>query len=88
MPGVKFVRAFNAINFAKLEELGKQHVGLPISGDDAGALKIASDLIRETGFVPVVMGDHKVGDQLVPRTPLTSEPDPEKLRKLAAELKK
>ena len=63
------MRAFNAINYAKL--LAGAHrqgelVGVPIAGDDPHALDIASSLIREIGFDPVVIGRLAMGKYLVP----------------------
>jgi predicted dinucleotide-binding enzyme len=50
------VRAFNAINYAKLSADAHRQgelVGVPIAGDDPHAIDIASNLIREIGFDPV-----------------------------------
>ncbi len=54
LPGARIVRAFNAVGAARMaavhEEPGK--VGMPIAGDDAEAVTVASALIREIGFEP------------------------------------
>jgi hypothetical protein len=58
--GPHVVRAFNAIGYAKLSTHAHRQgelVGIPIAGDDAQAIDIASSLIREIGFDPVVIGD-------------------------------
>src|SRR5580692_2614356 len=49
LPGAKLVRAFNAIGFGKLAEDAKKNdkVGVPIAGDDKGAIDLAEALIRE-----------------------------------------
>lgn len=59
LPGTKLVRAFNAIAAANLRDLANRpgtRVAIPLAGDDAGALAIASRLVRDAGFDPVVVG--------------------------------
>jgi 8-hydroxy-5-deazaflavin:NADPH oxidoreductase len=59
LPGVRLVRAFNAINAGDLGQLGRRTpdlVAIPLAGDDAEALKIASALVRDAGFEPVIVG--------------------------------
>src|SRR5205807_1444153 len=59
LPGAHLVRAFNAIGFSQLPQLAHRQgdpVGVPIAGDDQNALAIASGLIKEIGFEPVVVG--------------------------------
>lgn len=59
-PGVRIVRAFNAINSGPLanEAFNKpERLGIPLASDDAEALKIASQLVSDAGFDPVVVGD-------------------------------
>ena len=58
-PGVRLVRAFNAINAGDLASMSHrmpEAVAIPIAGDDAQALKVASRLVRDAGFEPVVVG--------------------------------
>ena len=59
LPGVRLVRAFNAISYRSVEReahrAGEQ-VGIPIAGDDEDALRIVSDLVVDAGFDPVVVG--------------------------------
>jgi len=59
LPGVRLVRAFNAINSTDLA--GQAHrkgqpVAIALAGDDAQALAIAQELVRDAGFEPVVVG--------------------------------
>ena len=59
LPGVRLVRAFNAINAGDLR--GEAHragqpIAIPLAGDDAQALAIAQRLVRDAGFEPVVVG--------------------------------
>jgi len=59
LPGVRLVRAFNAIAAANLRDLGNRPgslVAIPLAGDDAAALATASRLVRDAGFDPVVVG--------------------------------
>jgi 8-hydroxy-5-deazaflavin:NADPH oxidoreductase len=59
LPGVRLVRAFNAIGWEDLGRLGNRtpdRVAIPLAGDDAEALKVASALVRDAGFEPVVVG--------------------------------
>jgi len=59
LPGVRLVRAFNAINFRSVETQAHRpapRIAIPIAGDDAEAVRIASDLVADAGFDPVVVG--------------------------------
>jgi predicted dinucleotide-binding enzyme len=59
LPGVRLVRAFNAIGADDLGRLGHRKpdlVAIPLAGDDAKALEIASALVRDAGFEPVIVG--------------------------------
>ncbi len=59
LPGVRLVRAFNAINYRSLKSeahrAGKP-VAIPLAADDAEALRLASRLVKDAGFEPVVVG--------------------------------
>ncbi len=89
LPGARIVRAFNAIGAARMgqahQEPGK--VGMPIAGDDKQAIEIASKLIRDIGYEPVLVGGTAMGKYLMPGTPLAGEHSPEEIRKIAATLK-
>ena len=89
LPGAKLVRAFNAIGAARMAQIGRDRegVGMPIAGDDAGAIAIASGLIREIGFEPVLIGGLAMGQHLVPGTALAGEHSPQEIRRIAATLK-
>jgi predicted dinucleotide-binding enzyme len=89
IPGAKIVRAFNALNYASLEKMAHQSgepVGVPIAGDDPKAIDLASRLIREAGFAPVLVGNLAKGKYLVPGTPLAGQHTPAELRRIAATL--
>jgi predicted dinucleotide-binding enzyme len=88
LPGAYVVRAFNAVPAAHMasahNDPGK--IGLPIAGD-RNALEIASRLVREAGFEPVVVGGPDMGKYLMPGTPLAGEHTPDEVRSIAATLK-
>jgi hypothetical protein len=59
LPGVRLVRAFNAINYQSLRSEAHragEAVAIPIAGDDSHALAVASQLVKDAGFEPVVVG--------------------------------
>jgi hypothetical protein len=88
LPGARIVRAFNAIGYARMgaahEEPGR--IGMPIAGDDAQAIAVASRLIRDIGYEPVLIGGLEKGKYLMPGTPLSGEHTPEEIRQIAATL--
>jgi predicted dinucleotide-binding enzyme len=90
LPGARIVRAFNAIGYSRMAEASKssERVGMPMAGDDAKAIEIASILVREVGYEPVVVGSlATMGKYLIPGTPLGGEHTPDEIRKIAATLK-
>jgi predicted dinucleotide-binding enzyme len=90
IPGAKIVRAFNAIGFGKLAPDAARtdgKVGVPIAGDDKGAIDTASALITEIGFVPVLVGGLAMGKYLVPGTPLGGEHSPDEIKQIVPTLK-
>lgn len=89
LPGANIVRAFNAVGYARLPEAAsrKPRAGMPIAGDDPKAVAVASALIRDVGYEPVLIGGLAMGRHLVPRQPLAGERSPEEIRKIAATLK-
>lgn len=59
LPGVRLVRAFNAINYRSVEREAHragEKVGIPVAGDDEAAVRIVSELVVDAGFDPVVVG--------------------------------
>ncbi len=88
LPGAFVVRAFNAVPAARMasahEDPGK--IGMPIAGDKK-AIDVASRLVRQAGFEPVVVGGPDMGKYLMPGTPLAGERTPDELRSIAATLK-
>jgi predicted dinucleotide-binding enzyme len=90
LPGARIVRAFNAIGFSRMADAAQQkgeRIGMPIASDDAAAVAIASRLVREVGYEPVLVGPLAMGKYLMPGTPLAGENTPAKIREIAAGLK-
>jgi predicted dinucleotide-binding enzyme len=90
VPGARVVRAFNAIGSTRLGAIAHRAgdpVGVPIAGDDAGAIAVAEKLIRAIGFEPVLIGGLAMGKHLVPGTPLAGERSPAEIRQIAATLR-
>jgi 8-hydroxy-5-deazaflavin:NADPH oxidoreductase len=59
LPGVRLVRAFNAINSGDLGSKAHRSgepIAIPLAGDDPEALAVAQRLVRDAGFEPVVVG--------------------------------
>lgn len=59
LPGARVVRAFNTLGSRVLTEGANRaggRIAIPLAGDDAAALEIASALVRDAGFDPVVVG--------------------------------
>jgi hypothetical protein len=59
LPGVRLVRAFNAINSGDLRSEAHRKgtpIAIPLAGDDSQALQVAEQLVRDAGFAPVVVG--------------------------------
>lgn len=87
--GARIVRAFNAVNARRMavahEEPGR--IGMPIAGDDDEAIRVASALIREIGYEPVLIGGAAMGKYLMPGTPLAGERTAAEIRQIAATLK-
>jgi predicted dinucleotide-binding enzyme len=59
LPGVRLVRAFNTIPHTALRSEAHrkgERVAIPLAGDDREALAVASRLVEDAGFEPVVVG--------------------------------
>ncbi len=58
-PGVRVVRAFNTLNYRVLQAQAHRAgdaIAVPIASDDANATNVASALVRDAGFEPVMVG--------------------------------
>jgi predicted dinucleotide-binding enzyme len=59
LPGVRLVRAFNALSAAMVRNEARragERIGIPIAADDKDAIDVVSRLVRDAGFDPVVVG--------------------------------
>lgn len=59
LPRAKLVRAFSTVMWTTLGSEAHRagdRIGIPLAGDDAGALALASRLVTDAGFDPVVVG--------------------------------
>jgi 8-hydroxy-5-deazaflavin:NADPH oxidoreductase len=62
LPGARVVKAFNTLT-SNYQSTAKERIGLTamfISGDDAGAKQVVSELVRAVGFEPVDLGGWKI----------------------------
>ena len=72
-PGARWVKAFNTVYFKTLESEAHRdgdRVGIPLASDDAAALDIAAELVRDAGFDPVIVGPLARGKEFEPDTPM------------------
>ncbi|HUL71893.1 MAG TPA: NAD(P)-binding domain-containing protein [Vicinamibacterales bacterium] len=72
-PGARWVKAFNTVYFKTLEteaHRAGERVGIPLASDDAAALDVAAELVREAGFDPVIVGELSRGREFEPNTPM------------------
>ena len=70
-PGCLWVKAFNTVYYKTLANEARRdgdRVGIPIAGDYRDALEVASRLVRDAGFEPVVVGDLGRGKEFEPGT--------------------
>jgi predicted dinucleotide-binding enzyme len=88
LPGARIVRAFNAVGAARMGDAYREprRYGMPIAGDDKEAIEIASRLIRDIGYEPVLIGGLEMGKHLIPGTALAGERSPDEVRKVAQSL--
>ncbi len=59
LPGTRVVRAFNTLGSTVFETQSNRpdpKLAIPIAGDDAEAVRVAEQLVRDAGFDPVVVG--------------------------------
>jgi predicted dinucleotide-binding enzyme len=59
LAGARIVRAFNTLNYRRLTIISNRaegRIAIPMAGDDKDALAVASTLVRDAGFDPVIIG--------------------------------
>ena len=72
-PQSKWVKAFNSVYYKTLASEAHRPtdpVGIPLASDSPEALDVASQLVRDAGFEPVVIGDLGRGKEFEPGTPV------------------
>jgi 8-hydroxy-5-deazaflavin:NADPH oxidoreductase len=60
LPGTRLVRAFNTLGYTILAREANRpppRLAIPLAGDDAAALRVATALVHDAGFDPVVVGN-------------------------------
>ena len=73
LPGVRLVRAFNSVGFSALRSEAHragEKIAIPLAADDAGALAVASRLVEDAGFEPVMVGPLAEAKKFDPGTPV------------------
>lgn len=69
LPGARIVRVFNftsAGDFARESHRKEPLMAVPLAGNEAEALSVAADLVREAGFDPVEVGGLSSADRFAP----------------------
>ena len=59
LPGVRLVRALNALSFVQVERdahRAGEKLGIPVAGDDKQAVETVRQLVIDAGFDPVIVG--------------------------------
>jgi predicted dinucleotide-binding enzyme len=59
LPGARIVRAFNSMGYRFFESEANRkgdRMAIPLAGDDKDALGVASTLVHDAGFDPVIIG--------------------------------
>jgi hypothetical protein len=72
-PAARWVKAFNTVHFKTLENEAHRdgdRVGIPLASDDADALDVTAELVRDAGFDPVIVGPLSRGREFEPNTPM------------------
>ena len=84
LPASRLVRAFNPVGYRNFEgdaPSSGEKIGMPVAGDDPEAVRIPSQLARDTGVEPVVLPLARAMD-FAPGTPLFGKALPvQELRK-------
>jgi predicted dinucleotide-binding enzyme len=60
LPGTRLVRVFSAVDASAIATSSggvNEKLGVPLAGDDAAAVQIAAQLVRDSGCEPVVVGN-------------------------------
>jgi hypothetical protein len=79
LAGARVVKAFNTIYWESIRDKGRpagdpERLAIPISGDDAEAKRVVTDLIDEIGFDAVDAGSLSDSYRQEPGTPVHNDP--------------
>ena len=72
LPGTRLVRAFSAVDATAASASARRlndKLGVPLAGDDAEALQIAAQLVRDAGCEPVIVGNLASASSFQPGRP-------------------
>jgi predicted dinucleotide-binding enzyme len=64
LPGTRLVRAFSAVDATAVDASfkgGTDKLGVPLASDDAEALQVVAQLVRDAGCEPVIVGNLAAG---------------------------
>lgn len=64
LPNTRLVRAFSAVDATDVEasfKRGSEKLGVPLASDDAEAMQVAAQLVRDAGCEPVIVGNLAAG---------------------------
>lgn len=73
LPGTRLVRAFSAVDASAVAASSRRQggtLGVPLAGDDAQAVQLAAQLVRDAGCEPVVVGGMAAASRFERGTPV------------------
>jgi predicted dinucleotide-binding enzyme len=73
LPGTRLVRAFSAVDATQIKasfERETDKLAVPLASDDAEAMRIAAQLVRDAGCEPVIVGKLAEGKKFERGTPV------------------
>lgn len=86
LPGTRLVRAFSAVDATQIKasfQRQNDKLAVPLASDDAAAMQIAAQLVRDAGCEPVIVGNLTDGKKFERGTPgFRAHLTAEKLRQL------
>ncbi|MFL6520102.1 MAG: NADPH-dependent F420 reductase [Chthoniobacterales bacterium] len=72
LPGTRLVRVFSAVDATQIKasfERQNDKLAVPLASDDADAMQVAAQLVRDAGCEPVIVGDLASGRKFERGTP-------------------
>jgi predicted dinucleotide-binding enzyme len=77
LPGTRLVRAFNCVGWNAMRTEAHRagdKLAIPLAADDEGALRVATGLVRDAGFEPVLVGGLARAKEFDYGTPIFGRP--------------